>query len=77
MTSNGGGKVSIDVATGSQSVTATVKKLLGGDTRISPKDVQLLTNGWVKLTRGNNHVYMSPNAIESVLVEDGDLTDWD
>jgi hypothetical protein len=77
MSTESRGRVSIDVANASQSVTATVKKLLGGETRIAPEDVQLLRSGWVKLSRGGSHVYMSPRAIESVLVEDGDLAEWD
>lgn len=68
-----GGKVSIDIANGSQSVTKTVNKLLEDGTAIAAEDVQLLDNGWVCLKRGDNHLYISPHAIESVLVEDGDL----
>ena len=68
-----GGKVSIDIADGSQSVTRTVKELLGDNQSISPEDVRLLDNGWVRLKRGDNNLYISPHAIESVLVEDGEL----
>ena len=67
------GKVSIDVAAGSQSVTVTVKNMLGDDTRIGPEDVTILSNGWVRLRRGEDNLYISPNALESVLVEGGDL----
>lgn len=69
-----GGKVSIDIAGGSQSVTKTVKKLLGDDVTIASEDVQLLDNGWVRLKRGENNLYISPHAVESVLVEDGELS---
>ncbi len=68
-----GGKVSIDIASGSQSVTKTVNKLLQDGTAIAAEDVQLLDNGWVRLKRGDNNLYISPHAVESVLVEDGDL----
>ncbi len=68
-----GGKVSIDIADGSQSVTETVNQLLGDDTTIAPEDVRLLDNGWVQLKRGGNNLYISPHAVESVLVEDGEL----
>jgi hypothetical protein len=69
-----GGKVGIDIADGSQSVTKTVKRLLGDNVSISSDDVHLLDNGWVQLRRGDNNLYISPHAIESVLVEDGELT---
>ena len=68
-----GGKVSIDIADGSQSVTKTVNQLLGDNVTIAPKDVRLLDNGWVRLKRGDNNLYISPHAVESVLVEDGEL----
>ncbi len=68
-----GGKVSIDIADGAQSVTETVKQLLGNDTTIAPEDIRLLDNGWVRLKRGDNNLYISPHALESVLVEDGEL----
>ncbi len=68
-----GGRVSIDIADGSQSVTRTVKKLLGDNTKIAAEDVRLLANGWVRLTHGEDHLYISPHAVESVLVEDGEL----
>ncbi len=68
-----GGKVSIDIADGSQSVTKTVNQLLGDDTTIAPEDVRLLDNGWVRLKRGGNNLYISPHAVESVLVESGEL----
>lgn len=67
------GKVSIDIAEGSQSVTKTVNKLLEDETTIGPEDVQLLDNGWVRLKRGNHNLYISPHAVESVLVEGGEL----
>jgi len=67
------GKVSIDIAEGSQSVTKTVNKLLEDDATIGPEDVQLLDNGWVRLKRGNHNLYISPHAVESVLVEGGEL----
>ena len=69
-----GGKVSIDIADGSQSVTRTVHKLLGDNATIAPEDVQLLANGWVRLRRGADNLYVSPHAVESVLVEDGELS---
>ena len=53
-----GGKVSIDIADGSQSVTKSVNQLLGDDTTIAPEDVRLLDNGWVQLKRGGNHLYI-------------------
>lgn len=68
-----GGKISIDIASGSQSVTQTVNTLLKDNTTIAPEDVQLLDNGWVRLKRNDNHLYISPHAVESILVEDGDL----
>ena len=68
-----GGKVSIDIADSSQSVTKTVDALLGDDTTIAPEDVRLLDNGWVQLKRGDNNLYISPHAIKSILVEDGEL----
>jgi hypothetical protein len=68
-----GGKVSIDIAAGSQSVTKTVNTLLKDDKTIAPEDVQLLDNGWVRLKRGDSNLYISPSAVESVLVEDGEL----
>ena len=51
----------------------TVNQLLGDDTTIAPEDVRLLDNGWVQLKRGANNLYISPHAVESVLVEDGEL----
>ena len=69
-----GGKVSIDIANSSQSVTKTVTHLLGDEAAISSSDVQLLDNGWVRLRRGDNNLYISPHAVESVLVEDGELS---
>lgn len=68
-----GGKVSIDIADASQSVTKTVQKLLGDNVSIAAEDVRLLDNGWVQLQRDGNHLYISPHAVESVLVEDGEL----
>jgi len=68
-----GGKVSIDIADGSQSVTKTVNELLGNEKTIAPEDVRLLDNGWIRLNRGDNSLYISPHAVESVLVEDGEL----
>lgn len=68
-----GGKVSIDIADGSQSVTKTVNQLLGDNKAISPRDVRLLDNGWVRLKRGDHNLYISPHAVESILVEDGKL----
>ena len=68
------GKVSIDIADRSQSVTKTIKELLGDNTSISPEDVRLLDNGWVLLIRDDHHLYISPHAVESVLVEHGELT---
>ena len=68
-----GGRVSIDIADGSQSVTRTVKQMLGDDAKIAPEDVQLLPNGWLRLTRDDNNLYMSPHAVESVFVEGGEL----
>lgn len=68
-----GGKVSIDIAQDSQSVTKTVNELLKDDSTIGPEDVQLLDNGWVRLKRGNHNLYISPHAVESILVEDGEL----
>lgn len=68
-----GGKVSIDIADGSQSVTKTVGQLLGDNASISSDDVRLLDNGWLRLRRGDNNLYISPHAVESVLVEDGEL----
>ena len=68
-----GGKVSIDIADGSQSVTKTVNELLGNEKTIAPEDVRLLDNGWIRLNRGDNNLYISPHAVESVLVEDGEL----
>ena len=49
-----GGKVSIDIADGSQSVTRSVNELLGDDKSIAPADVRLLDNGWLQLKRGGN-----------------------
>lgn len=69
-----GGKVSIDIADSSQSVTQTVNRLLGDNASISAEDVRLLENGWVRIKRGDNHLYISPHAVESVLVENGELT---
>ena len=75
MTSKSGGKVSIDIADGSQSVTKTVSQLLGDHhASISSNDVQLLDSGWVRIRRGDNNLYISPHAVESVLVEDGELS---
>lgn len=68
-----GGKVSIDIANDSQSVTKTVKSLLEEDPTIKPDEVELLKNGWVRLTKGSTNLYISPHAIESILVEDGEL----
>ncbi len=68
-----GGTVSIDIADDFQSVTKTVKKLLGDDVRISAEDVTLLANGWLRLKRDGDHLYISPQAVASVLVEDGHL----
>ena len=69
-----GGTVSIDIADNAQSVTRTVKSLLGDDVKIASEDVQLLPNGWVRLRRGDDNLYISPHAVASVLVEDGDLS---
>ena len=69
-----GGKVSIDIADDSQSVTKTVNELLGDNTTISAQDVRLLDNGWVRVKRGGNNLYISPHAVESVLVEGGKLS---
>ena len=69
----GSGRVSIDIADGSQSVTKSVQELLGEDTSISSDDLQLLANGWVRLRKGGNNLYMSPHAVDSVLVEDGEI----
>ena len=68
------GRVSIDIADGSQSVTKTVQKLLADDESIAAEDVQLLANGWVCLRRGADNLYISPQAVESVLVEDGEIS---
>ena len=68
-----GGKVSIDIADGSQTVTKTVKELLGDNASIAAEDVRILDNGWVQLKRDGNNLYISPHAVESVLVEDGEL----
>ncbi len=68
-------RVSIDIAEGSQSVTATVKRLLGDAGSISSEDVHLLSNGWVRFRREENNLYISPHAIESILIEKGDLSD--
>ncbi len=62
-----GGKVSIDIADGSQSVTRSVNELLGDDKSIAPADVRLLDNGWLETNAAETH------AVESVLVEDGEL----
>jgi len=70
---NVGGKVSIDIADDYQSVTKTVKKLLGDEVRISPEDVTLMDNGWLRLRRDGSHMYISPMAVASVLVEGGHL----
>jgi hypothetical protein len=67
-------RVSIDIADDSQSVTATVRRLLGEADSISAEDVHLLANGWVRLRRGGANLYISPHAVESILVEDGDLS---
>ena len=73
MTSKSGGRVSIDIADASQSVTKTVSQLLGDKASISSDDVVLLDNGWLRIRRGDNNLYISPHALESVLVEDGEL----
>ena len=67
------GKVSIDIANDSQSVTRTVKELLGDAVAISSANVELLSNGWLRLRQGGDNLYISPHAVESVLIEDGDL----
>lgn len=67
------GRVSIDIANDSQSVTKTVKKLLGDAVAISSANVKLISNGWLHLRQGEDNLYVSPHAVESVLVEDGDL----
>jgi len=68
-----GGKVSIDIADGSQSVTQTVNRLLGDNVSIASADVRILDNGWVQLKRDGSNLYISPHAIESILIEDGEL----
>lgn len=68
-------RVSIDISDGSQSVTTTVKRLLGDAGSISAEDVQLLDNGWVRLRREASNLYISPHAIESILIEEGDLSE--
>lgn len=68
-----GGKVSIDIANASQSVTKSVKALIEDDPTIKPDEVELLRNGWVRLTKGESNLYISPHAIESILVEGGEL----
>ena len=67
------GRVSIDIANDSQSVTKTVKKLLGDAVAISSANVKLISNSWLHLRQGEDNLYVSPHAVESVLVEDGDL----
>jgi hypothetical protein len=67
------GRVSIDINDHSQSVTRTVKKLLGDAAAISSANVRLLANGWLHLRNGDDNLYISPHAVESVLVEDGDI----
>ena len=67
------GRVSIDIANDSQSVTKTVKKLLGDAVAISSANVKLISNGWLHLRQGEDNLYVSPHAVESVLVEDGVL----
>lgn len=70
-----GSRVSIDIADGSESVTATVKRFLGDAAAISSDEVHLLANGWARLRRDGSNLYISPRAIESIHVEDGDLSD--
>ena len=67
------GRVSIDIANDSQSVTKTVKQLLGDAVAISLANVELLLNGWLHLRQGEDNLYISPHAVESVLIENGDL----
>ena len=67
------GRVSIDIANDSQSVTKTVKQLLGDAAAISLANVELLSNGWLHLRQGEDNLYISPHAVESVLIENGDL----
>ncbi len=67
------GRVSIDIANDSQSVTKTVKQLLGDAVAISLANVELLSNGWLHLRQGEDNLYISPHAVESVLIENGDL----
>ncbi len=67
------GRVSIDIANDSQSVTKTVKQLLGDAVAISLANVELLSNGWLHLRQGDDNLYISPHAVESVLIEGGDL----
>jgi hypothetical protein len=72
-----GGRVEIDIGTSSQSVTATVNRILGDEKRISPEDVKILDNGWVRLKRGEHNLYISPHAVESILVENGEIAGAD
>lgn len=67
------GRVSIDIANDSQSVTKTVKQLLGDAVAISLANVELLSNGWLHLRQDEDNLYISPHAVESVLIENGDL----
>lgn len=68
-----GGTVSIDIADNAQSVTKQVKELLGEEVRIGAEDVTLLANGWLRLKRGANNLYISPLAVAAVLVEGGEI----
>lgn len=70
-----GGTVSIDIADHSQSVTRTVKEMLGDDVTIAPEDVTILSSGWLRLKRDGDHLYISPNAVSSVLIEGGELSE--
>ena len=66
-------RVEVDIANDSQGVTRTVHRVLGEEKSISPDEVQLLANGWVRLRRGDTNLYISPHAIDSILVEGGKL----
>ncbi|HXV64232.1 MAG TPA: hypothetical protein VEK15_26260 [Vicinamibacteria bacterium] len=66
-------RVEVDIANDSQSVTRTVHRVLGEEKSISPDEVQLLANGWVRLRRGETSLYISPHAVDSILVEGGEL----
>ena len=50
-----------------------MKQLLGDAVAISLANVELLLNGWLHLRQGEDNLYISPHAVESVLIENGDL----